>query len=159
MNRSLIVIDLITSKLKSNYHNGSYKNGYNDIAKILSQHGFNRIQGTVYLSEPGFRQAHGTIAIQNLTASLPWFSKSLKGIEFFEISDDFNAQFIVDSVARAKENFEQKMLQFRQELIKLGVPEESIPELLSRYSFDPNKVVTPKNILPIDINFSTNDEF
>ncbi|NLC35677.1 MAG: virulence factor, partial [Alcaligenaceae bacterium] len=72
MDRCLIVFDLDTKKLEENYHNPSWNNAYSDIKRILVKHGFNNIQGTVYLSEPGVRQAHGTIAIQEVAARYRW---------------------------------------------------------------------------------------
>lgn len=62
-----------TSCLKEHYHSNSYNNAYADIKTVLSKHGFNNIQGSVYLGNEGVSEAHGTIAIQELTARFDWF--------------------------------------------------------------------------------------
>ncbi len=58
MDRCLIVFDLDTKLLEEHYHNASWRNGYVDIQRVLYRHKFANIQGTVYLSERGVRQAH-----------------------------------------------------------------------------------------------------
>ena len=66
MDRCLIVFDLDTKALEANYHNNSWQNAYADIRRVLVRHRFANIQGTVYLSERGVRQAHGTLALQEV---------------------------------------------------------------------------------------------
>jgi len=69
MSKYLITFDMDTNCLKENYHGNNWNNAYYDIANILGKHGFNRIQGNVYLGEEGISEAHGTIALQELTAT------------------------------------------------------------------------------------------
>jgi virulence-associated protein VapD len=57
MDRCLIVFELDTKCLEKNYHNNSWQNAYSDIRRVLNKYRFNNIQGTVYLSEVGIRQA------------------------------------------------------------------------------------------------------
>ena len=68
MSRYLITFDMDTNCLKDNYHGNSYNKAYSDIKTILARHGFENIQGSVYLGREGISEAHGTIAIQELTA-------------------------------------------------------------------------------------------
>ena len=66
MDRCLIVFDLDTKFLEQHYHNPSWQNAYADIRRVLNKYRFNNIQGTVYLSEAGVRQANGTLALQEV---------------------------------------------------------------------------------------------
>ena len=109
MDRCLIVFDLDTKLLEEHYHNASWRNGYADIQRVLCRHRFTNIQGTVYLSERGVRQAHGTLALQEVAIRYPWFEKAVSNVQFYDLADDFNAQFIIDGVTRAREAFEQRL--------------------------------------------------
>ena len=73
MDRTLIVFDMDTHCLERNYHNPSWRNAYTDIQRILKKHGFTNIQDTVYLSDVGIKQAHGTLALQEVAARFEWF--------------------------------------------------------------------------------------
>ena len=92
MDRTLIVFDMDTNCLKLNYHNPSWQNAYGDVSKVLKKHGFSNIQGTVYLSEEGIRQAHGTLALQEVAARFEWFYSCASNVQFYELKDDFNAR-------------------------------------------------------------------
>ncbi|MDO5087774.1 MAG: hypothetical protein Q4D74_09235 [Comamonadaceae bacterium] len=135
MDRCLIVFDLDTKLLEQHYHNASWRNGYADIQRVLYRHRFNNIQGTVYLSERGVRQAHGTLALQELAIRYAWFEKSVSNVQFYDLADDFNAQFIIDGVTRAREAFEQRLEVLRQQLIEAGLPPEKIEEILGKQKF------------------------
>lgn len=135
MDRCLIVFDLDTKSLEENYHNPSWQNAYADIRRILNRHRFNNIQGTVYLSEVGIRQAHGTLALQEVAIRLPWFDKCVSNVQFYDLADDFNAQFIVDSITQAREAFERRLADLRQQLMLAGLPNEKIDEIMSKQVF------------------------
>ena len=66
MSRYLITFDMDTNCLKDNYHGNSYNNAYADIKNILAKHGFENIQGSVYLGREGISEAHGTILSHHL---------------------------------------------------------------------------------------------
>ena len=91
MDRTLIVFDMDTHCLERNYHNPSWRNAYTDIQRILKKHGFTNIQDTVYLSDVGIKQAHGTLALQEVAARFEWFYYCASNIQFYELKDDFNA--------------------------------------------------------------------
>lgn len=146
MDRCLIVFDLDTKLLEQHYHNASWRNGYADIQRVLSRHRFKNIQGTVYLSDEGVRQAHGTLALQEVAIRFPWFEKSVSNIQFFDLADDFNAQFIVDGVAQARVAFERRLAGLRQQLLTAGLAAEKIDEIMGQQQFSLDNV-TP-NILP-----------
>ncbi len=135
MDRCLIVFDLDTKLLEQHYHNASWRNGYADIQRVLNKHHFSNIQGTVYLSEPGVRQAHGTLALQEVAIRFAWFEKSVSNIQFFDLADDFNAQFIVDGVAQARAAFEQRITGLRQQLLDAGLAAEKIDEIIGQQQF------------------------
>jgi virulence-associated protein VapD len=135
MDRYLIVFDLDAEALKKNYPDASWQNGYADIRKVLNKHRFINIQGTVYLSEVGVRQAHGTIALQEVAIRFVWFDKCVSNIQFYDLADDFNAQFIVDGVTRAREAFELRIEILRKQLLDAGLSESKITEIIGAQKF------------------------
>jgi virulence-associated protein VapD len=149
MDRCLIVFDLDTKCLEQNYDNNSWQNAYADIRKTLNKHRFNNIQGTVYLSEPGIRQAHGTLALQDVAIKFHWFEKCVSNVQFYDLADDFNAQFIVDSIAQARAAFERRLASLRQQLISAGLPPQKVDEIMSEQVFSLEN--TPQANLPPQI--------
>ena len=135
MDRCLIVFDLDTMLLEQNYHNSSWRNGYADIQRVLYRHKFTNIQGTVYLSERGVRQAHGTLALQEVAIRFPWFDKCVSNVQFYDLADDFNAQFIIDGVTQAREAFERRIDMLRQQLLDAGLTPEKIDEIIGQQKF------------------------
>jgi virulence-associated protein VapD len=135
MDRCLIVFDLDTKLLEQNYHNNSWRNGYADIQRVLYKHRFSNIQGTVYLSERGVRQAHGTLALQEVAIRFPWFDKCVSNVQFYDLADDFNAQFIIDGVTQAREAFDRRIAVLRQQLIEAGLPMDKVDEIVGKQTF------------------------
>lgn len=135
MDRTLIVFDMDTNCLKQHYHNPSWNNAYADIWRILNRHGFDNIQGTVYLSKEGIRQAHGTLALQEVAARFEWFHACASNIQFYELKDDFNAQFIVDSVHAARESFKRSLEELKRDLKNAGLDDKTIESILSKREF------------------------
>jgi virulence-associated protein VapD len=135
MDRCLIVFDLDTKLLEEHYHNASWRNGYTDIQRVLYKHRFANIQGTVYLSERGVRQAHGTLALQEVAIRLPWFDKCVSNVQFCDLADDFNAQFIVEGVTRAREAFDRRVAQLRQQLLDAGLTAAKVDEIVGEQKF------------------------
>ena len=147
MDRCLIVFDLDTKCLESNYHNPSWRNAYSDIQRIFSRHRFNNIQGTVYLSELGIRQAHGTLAIQEVAIRLPWFGTCVSNVQFYDLADDFNAQFIVDGITQARAVFERRIASLREDLRLAGLTADKIDEIISRQNLSLESI-QQDNLLP-----------
>lgn len=135
MDRCLIVFDLDTKLLEQHYHNSSWRNGYADIQRVLYRHRFNNIQGTVYLSERGVRQAHGTLALQEVAIRFQWFDKCVSNVQFYDLSDDFNAQFIIDGVTQAREVFERRIEMLRHQLLDAGLTSTKIDEIIGQQKF------------------------
>lgn len=135
MSRYLITFDLDTNCLKDNYHGNSYNNAYYDIKKVLEKHGFENLQGSVYLGKEGVSEAHGTIAIQDLTAKFDWFYPCTSNIKFYRIESDLNADFIAHQVYEAKQNFNQRLAILEQTLIEAGLTQRKVQEILSKEHF------------------------
>ena len=148
MDRTLIVFDMDTHCLERNYHNPSWRNAYADIQRILKKHGFTNIQGTVYLSDVGIKQAHGTLALQEVAARFEWFYHCASNIQFYELKDDFNAQFIVDGVQRAREAFQRSLDGLRQELLQAGLPANKVEEIMGKRQFSLQQI--QENSVPQD---------
>lgn len=129
MSRYLITFDMDTNCLKDNYHGNNYTNAYSDIKTILARHGFENIQGSVYLGREGISEAHGTIAIQELTARFDWFYSCISNIKFYRLESDLNAQFIADGVYQAKQAFLQRVEQLRISLTEAGLSDEQINQV------------------------------
>ena len=135
MDRCLIVFDLDTKLLEQHYHNASWRNGYADIQRVLYRHKFSNIQGTVYLSERGIRQAHGTLALQEAAIRFPWFDKCVANVQFYDLADDFNAQFIIDGITQAREAFERRVEGLKQQLLDAGLSPEKVAEIIGKQTF------------------------
>lgn len=146
MDRCLIVFDLDTKLLEQHYHNASWRNGYADIQRVLYRHRFTNIQGTVYLSERGVRQAHGTLALQEIAIRYAWFDKCVSNVQFYDLADDFNAQFIIDGVTQARAAFERRIEMLRGQLLSAGLTTEKIDEIIGQQKFSLEDVSQP--ILP-----------
>ena len=136
MSRYLITFDMDTNCLKDNYHGNSYNNAYADIKNILAKHGFENIQGSVYLGREGISEAHGTIAIQELTARFDWFYSCISNIKFYRLESDLNAQFIADGVYQAKQAFLQRVEQLRISLTEAGLSDEQINQVMEKQKFE-----------------------
>lgn len=145
MSRYLITFDMDTNCLKDNYHGNSYNNAYADIKVIFSKHGFDNIQGSVYLGNDGISEAHGTIAIQELTARFDWFYSCVSNIKFYRLESDLNAQFIADGVHQAKQIFLERIKQLKLSLEKAGLNEEQIQSILSEQKFEYDNLKLTKN--------------
>lgn len=125
-----------TNCLKENYHGNNWNNAYYDIANTLQKHGFNRIQGSVFLGEKGISEAHGTIALQELTATYDWFYECVSNVRFYRIESDLDAQFILDSVHQAKQRFNQRIASLHKTLLENGLTETQIENILKLEEFD-----------------------
>lgn len=123
MSKYLITFDMGTNCLKENYHGNDWNNAYADIASTLSKHGFNQIQGSVYLGEEGISEAHGTIALQELTASHDWFYACASNVRFYRIESDLDAQFILEGVHQAKQRFNLRIESLRNSMLENGLTE------------------------------------
>lgn len=148
MDRCLIVFDLDTKCLEEEYHNKSWQNAYADIRRVLNKHRFNNIQGTVYLSEVGIRQAHGTLALQEIAIRFAWFEKCVSNVQFYDLADDFNAQFIVEGIAQARQAFQRRIDDLRKQLLAAGLAPEKVDEIIGNQEFSLENTAQDK--LPLE---------
>lgn len=135
MTQHLITFDMDTNCLKETYHGNNWNNVYYDIANILKSHGFNRIQGSVFLGEKGISEAHGTLALQELTATYDWFYACVSNVRFYRIESDLDAQFILDNVHQAKQRFTQRLKNLKATLLENGLTELQIENILKLEEF------------------------
>lgn len=136
MSKYLISFDLNQDCLKEHYHANHANNAYANIAQVLRKHGFDNIQGSVYLSNSDkISEAHGTIAIQEITAMYDWFAKCVSNIKFYRLESDLDAQFIVDDVEKKRQAFMQHLQQLHNSLIQAGLSEDKIKKILNEQHF------------------------
>lgn len=135
MSRYLITFDMDTNCLKEQYHVTSYTNAYADIKAVLLKHGFNHLQGSVYLGNQGISEAHGTIAIQELTARYDWFFSCISNIKFYRLESDLDADFIARGVYEAKQRFNARLAKLEADMLEAGLPKAKIKEILSEEVF------------------------
>lgn len=131
MSQFLITFDMNTTCLKDNYHSNNPNNAYADIRNVLQKYDFTNIQGSVYLGSQKVSEAHGTLALQELTAKYDWFGACVSNIKFYRIESDLDAQFIVDGVVKMKANFTKQLLELEKELESAGVTKAQISKIIS----------------------------
>lgn len=131
MSRYLITFDMDTNCLKDNYHSNNANNAYADIRNVLQKYEFTNIQGSVYLGSEQVSEAHGTLAIQELTAKYDWFGACVSNIKFYRIESDLDAQFIVDGVMAMKARFNKQLLELEKELENAGVTQAQISKIIA----------------------------
>ncbi len=135
MSKHLITFDINTKCLATNYHTSNQTNAYADIKQIMVSHGFNNTQGGVYIGQEGASEAHGTLAIQELTAKYDWFYSCVSNIKFYRLESDLDAQFIADRVHNAKTAFNNHISILERSLVESGLGKKQIKNILSSQQF------------------------
>jgi virulence-associated protein VapD len=97
-----ITFDLDTETLKKSYHNASWQNAYNDIAKFLRGQGFDRQQGSVYFGDHSIDSVKCQIAVQRLTLEYDWFAPSVTDIRMLRIEDNNDLTPAIELALMAK---------------------------------------------------------
>lgn len=124
-----------TNCLKDAYHSNHWNNAYYDIKTVFGKHGFNNIQGSVYLGDEGISEAHGTLAIQEVTARFDWFHPCVSNIKFYRLESDLDAQFIADGVQQAKQAFLSRIETLKTSLQAAGLDDSQIKAILAEQQF------------------------
>lgn len=132
MSRYLITFDMDTNCLAEKYHHNNPNNAYADIRRVLEKHGFKNIQGSVYLGDESISEAHGTIAIQEVTYKFDWFNPCVSNIRFYRLESDLNVQFISDRVFEAKQSANARLALLRESLVESGLSNSQIDNILSK---------------------------
>lgn len=79
-----VAFDLVVNETEKHHPKG-ISQAYTEIASVLGEHGFSRIQGSLYISE-NEDMANLFLAIQALK-SRAWFPKSVRDIRLSELSN------------------------------------------------------------------------
>lgn len=146
--RHLITFDMNTNALKELYHVDSWQNAYFDIRNIFQKHGFENIQGSVYLGSEEVSEAHATIALQEVTATYDWFKPCTSNIKLYRVESDLDAQFIVDGAASIKEAFNAHIERLNKTLLEQGLDRAAINSILeSEKLLIPNLEIDTKKLL------------
>ncbi len=135
MSKYLITFDMNTACLAEQYHGNNHTNAYGDIKQVLLKYGFSNMQGSVYIGDEGVSEAHGTLAIQELTAKYDWFYSCVSNIKFYRLESDLDAQFIADGVHQAKQRFKKRLAEMEMSLIEAGLEQHKINRILSDQQF------------------------
>ncbi len=146
--RYQITFDMDTKLLEELYHGNNYNNAYADIRTVLNKYGFRNIQGSVYIGDEGVSEAHGTMAIQELTAKFSWFNPCISNIKFYRLESELNAQFVSDAVHAARLKFQKQLDTLRSQLIEAGIPEDKIQSILKNQTFEYEGLENQTLILP-----------
>lgn len=97
-----ITFDLDTDTLKKSYHNNSWQNAYNDIAKFLRENGFDRQQGSVYFGNDEVDTVKCQTAVQKLALTFEWFAPSVRDIRMLRIEDNNDLTPAIELALMAK---------------------------------------------------------
>lgn len=77
-----VAFDLVVADTETHHPEGVTQ-AYTEIGAILTEHGFRRVQGSLYVND-NEDMANLFLAIQSLRAR-PWFPKSVRDIRAFRI--------------------------------------------------------------------------
>lgn len=83
-----IAFDLEIEKLKQVYPGRYHENAYNDICRVLGQHGFVRQQGSVYFGHKDTTPVHCVLAVQDVSNQYPWFRFVVSDIRMLRIEEN-----------------------------------------------------------------------
>lgn len=83
-----IAFDLDQEALRTHYH-GAYPNhAYDDIRKVLQEHGLVRQQGSVYFGDHTVTPVTCVMAVQAIQKRFPWFNRVLSDIRMLRIEEN-----------------------------------------------------------------------
>ena len=85
VSRKAINFDLDTNILKQIYNNGDYTNAYKEIRAFMEKNGFERRQGSGYISKDRMREADAILIYNNMVATFPWFNQAVKTCDLTHI--------------------------------------------------------------------------
>ena len=97
-----IAFDLDTKVLQELYPNASWQNAYYDVERGLRKFGFERRQGSVYFGSDTVDAVTCVLAVQDLTAALPWFRPSVTDIRMLRIEDNNDLKPAIERVEVGK---------------------------------------------------------
>lgn len=89
-----VAFDLVVANTEKHHPKG-VSQAYTDIGAVLAEHGFQRVQGSLYVTE-NEDMANLFLAIQALR-NMPWFPASVRDIRAFRIEQWSDFTMIVKS--------------------------------------------------------------
>ena len=93
-----IAFDMDIEMLRVNYGD-PYNNAYAEIRRVLSEHGFDWQQGSVYFGDSTVNAVTCVLAAEDLARRLPWFEASVRDIRMLRIEEYNNLLPAVESGA------------------------------------------------------------
>ena len=84
-----ITFDMDIARMEQLYTGKSWRNGYQEIGRILREHGFDWQQGSVYFGGENVNAVTCVLAIQDVSRKLNWFSPSVRDVRMLRI-EEFN---------------------------------------------------------------------
>ena len=93
-----IAFDLDTKMLQESYPNASWQGAYFDVERGLRKFGFERRQGSIHFGDDTVDAVKCVLAVQDLTATLPWFRPSVTEIRMLRIEDNNDLRPAIDRV-------------------------------------------------------------
>lgn len=82
-----IAFDLDTQALQNSYGKPSWQNAYGEIKAALVAKGFAWQQGSVYFGDETMTAVKCVLAVQAVSAAMPWFKVSVKDIRMLRIEE------------------------------------------------------------------------
>jgi virulence-associated protein VapD len=98
-----IAFDMDIEQLRIHYGD-PYNNAYLDIRRVLERHQFQWQQGSVYFGGPAVTATSVTLAVIDLSTSLPWFAAAVRDIRMLRIEELNDLMPIVERVAGLTED-------------------------------------------------------
>ncbi|GJI90319.1 virulence factor [Duganella hordei] len=86
-NMYAVAFDLDTQALQASYGKPSLQNAYAEIKAALVAKGFTWQQGSVYFGDASMTAVKCVLAVQSVSAALPWFKASVKDIRMLRIEE------------------------------------------------------------------------
>jgi virulence-associated protein VapD len=98
-----IAFEMDTDTLQRAYPGPSCNNASADIHRVLTRHGFNRQQGSVYFGGSQVNAVTCVLAAMDLSRTLPWFAISVRDIRMLRIEEFNDLQPAVQQAALTSE--------------------------------------------------------
>jgi virulence-associated protein VapD len=83
-----IAFDMDTAAMEKAYGKPNWRGGYTDVKNALSEHGFDRQQGSVYFGNASVTAVSCVLAAQDLAKRFPWFSTAVRDIRMLRIEEN-----------------------------------------------------------------------
>jgi virulence-associated protein VapD len=93
-----VAFDMDIEQLQVHYGD-PYNNAYIEIRRVLEGHGFQCLQGSVYLGGASVTAASVMVAVIDLTTQLPWFAASVREIRMLRLEELNDLMPVVQRVA------------------------------------------------------------